>query len=161
MQSSSTQIDGLLNLPSTQNNLDLGNDEPANAGVVSTPRNNSTQMPDSSVFSSASLETPTDSVIPPALPESNQPEATDLSAARSQSEHPPAPVDPVAPSWETSESRTNWEAEREEDTQDDESTDEEDYPFWANLKEDTSVPDQEELREIEESGREMSALHRE
>lgn len=161
MPPSSTQIGALLNVPSTQDNLDLRNDDHGNAGVVSTPRNDSTQMPDSLVFPSASLETPGDSVIPPALPESHQPEATDLPASRSQSEHPPAPADPVAPSWETSESRTNWEAEREEDSQDDESTDEDDYPFWENLKEDTSDPDQEELREIEESGREISALHRE
>lgn len=100
----------------------------------------------------------TDSVVAPAVREDSQVEATDLPATRSQSEHPPAPTDTVGQSWGTSTSQINWEGDREEDSQDDESTDEEEYPYWANLKEDTSVPDQEELRVIEESGHEINAL---
>lgn len=144
-----------------QNSVDLRDDGHADANVTAALRNNSNPVPDSLVFSSTSLFPPIDSVVSPAVPEGSQPEATDLPAIRSQSEHPPAPADPVVQGWETSASRTNWEGEREEDSQDDESTDEEDYPFWANLKEDTSAPDQEELRAIEESGHETSALDRE
>lgn len=110
----------------------------------------------------SSLNPPiTESSVAPAVPGDIQAEATDLPATRSQSEHPPAPTDNVGQSWGTSTSQINWEGEREEDSQDDESTDEEEYPYWANLKEDTSVPDQEELRAIEESGHETNALDRE
>lgn len=131
-----------------QNSVDLRDDGHANSNVTAVPRNNSNPARASSLD-------------PPAVPEESQAEATDLPVTRSQSEHPPAPTDPVTQGWETSASRTNWEGEREEDSQDDESTDEEDYPFWANLKEDTSVPDPDELRAIEESGHETSALDRE
>lgn len=137
------------------NSVDLRGDGHANLIINAAPSNNSNPVSD------PSLDLPTDSVAAPAVPEESQAEATDLPATRSQSEHPSAPVDPVVQGWETSASRTNWEGEREEDSQDDESTDEEDYPFWANLKEDTSVPDQEELRAIEESGHETNALDRE
>ena len=70
----------------------------------------------------------------------------------------PAIIDPAAPGWEASETRGEWAGEREEESQDDDSTDEEDYPFWVNLKEDTSSPDEEELRAIEQTTHEVSAL---
>lgn len=72
----------------------------------------------------------------------------------------PGLVDPAAPGWDAAEPRGEWVGEREEESQDDDSTDEEDYPFWANLKEDTSSPDEEELRAIEETMDEASALDR-
>lgn len=138
------------------NNVDLHAGGHANSNVTAASRSNSNPIRDSS------LDPPTrDALVSPAVPEDSQAEATDLPATRSQSEHPPASTDTAAQGWGTSASQINWEGEREEDSQDDESTDEEDYPFWANLKEDTSVPDQEELRAIEESGHETSALNRE
>ena len=137
------------------NSVDLRDDGHTNLTLTAASSNNSNPAPD------FSLDPPIDSVVSPDVPHDGQAEATDVPATRSQSEHPPARTDPAVQGWETSASRTNWEGEREEDSQDDESTDEEDYPFWENLKEDISVPDQEELRAIEESGHETSALDRE
>lgn len=143
-----------LLLPS--NGGDLHDSGFGDLNVPAAPRSNSNPIQDSS------LDPPTiDSVVSPPVPEDNQAEATDPPATRSQSEHPPAPTDGVGQSWGTSASQINWEGDREEDSQDDESTDEEEYPFWATLKEDTSVPDQEELKAIEESGQETNALDRE
>ena len=48
------------------------------------------------------------------------------------------------------------EGEREEDS--DDSTDEEEHPYWANLKEDSSTPDEKELKVIEDTIDEKSAL---
>ena len=143
-----------LLLPSNSGDLHEGSF--VNLNVPAAPSNNGNPTQDSS------LNPPTaDLVVAPAVPGDIQAETTDLPATPSQSEHPPAPTDTVGQSWGTSTSQINWEGEREEDSQDDESTDEEDYPYWANLKEDTSVPDQEELRAIEESGHETNALDRE
>lgn len=72
----------------------------------------------------------------------------------------PGTIDPSAQGWPVPEPRPNWDGEREEDSQDDESTDEEDFPFWANLKEDTSSPDEEELKVMEGNKTEISALDR-
>lgn len=135
---------------------DLRNGSHTDLNEPAAPRNHSNPVRDSSLGPPR-----VDSVVSPGAPEDSQAEPTDLPVARSQSEHPPAPTDTVGQGWGTSASQINWEGEREEDSQDDESTDEEDYPFWANLKEDTSVPDQEELRAIEESGHETNALDRE
>lgn len=52
------------------------------------------------------------------------------------------------------------EGERDDDDSD-ESEDEEEHPFWANLKEDTSAPDERELKIIEENVEEVSALDHE
>lgn len=43
---------------------------------------------------------------------------------------------------------------------DDELQDDEEDPWWADLKEDTSVPNEEELKEIEQGSPEISALDR-
>lgn len=130
--------------------------------AIAGPGNDSPPNPDSLAFPSSSVDITNDSTVQPPVPEDTQPGLFDLATTHSQSEPPPPPPPPdAAPSiWETSESRTNWEADREEDSQEDDSTDEEDYPFWANLKEDTSTPDQDELRAIE-SGHETSGLDRE
>lgn len=151
--SSSTQNTATLHQPPLQNDLDQHDSSSANDGGPATPRDNTT------------LENPTDLVVPSVLPEDSQPETADLGTLRSQSERPPPPpvdpADPAASGWENVPPGANWEGDHEEDTQDDDSTDEEDYSFWANLKEDTSGPDQEELRAIEESGHETNALDRE
>ena len=47
----------------------------------------------------------------------------------------------------------------EHDSQDEDS-EEEDIPYWANLKEDDSVPDAQELKEIEDTVHETSAVNR-
>lgn len=98
----------------------------------------------------------------PAVDNAGQPTTGEISAAEPVDPQPPAVTDPTAPGWEVGapESRGDWGGEREEESQDDESTDEEDYPFWANIKEDTSSPDEEELRAIEETMDEVSALDR-
>ena len=73
----------------------------------------------------------------------------------------PAVIDPVAPPvWDVAEPRGEWSVEREEESQDEDSTDDEDYPLWANIREDTSGPDEEELKAIEETMDEISALDR-
>lgn len=46
----------------------------------------------------------------------------------------------------------------EGDDDSDDSTDEEEHPYWVNLKEDTSSPDERELKMIEETGNETSAI---
>jgi len=46
----------------------------------------------------------------------------------------------------------------EGDDDSDDSTDEEEHPYWVNLKEDTSSPDERELKMIEETGNEISAI---
>lgn len=99
-------------------------------------------------------------VATPAIENASQPANGDTSAADSVDPQPPAAADPTAPGWDARETRGDWSGEREEESQDDESTDEEDYPFWANIKEDTSGPDEEELRAIEETMNEVSALDR-
>ena len=178
----STQIATSLHIPAVQNDADLHDAGAAHADGSATPRNNGISISDSVAFLPSSLDAPVESVVPPAFSEGDRPERADSLATRTESEHPPAPAVPLATSWdsgtnwereqeavpsrthwegeqETAPPRTNWEGEHEEDSQDDDSTDEEDFPFWANLKEDTSVPDQEELRAIEESGHEISALN--
>ena len=52
------------------------------------------------------------------------------------------------------------EGERDDDDSED-SEDEEEHPYWANLKEDTSSPDERELKIIEENVVEVSALDHE
>ena len=47
----------------------------------------------------------------------------------------------------------------ENDSQDEDS-EEEDIPYWASLKEDDSVPDAQELKEIEDTIDETNALNR-
>ena len=47
----------------------------------------------------------------------------------------------------------------ENDSQDEDS-EEEDIPYWANLKEDDSIPDAQELKEIEDTVDETNALDR-
>lgn len=105
----------------------------------------------------------------PAVDNTGHPANGEISVAVPIDRQPPAVTDPAAPGWEepapgwevgAPESRGDWGGEREEESQDDESTDEEDYPFWANIKEDTSSPDEEELRAIEETMDEVSALDR-
>lgn len=117
----------------------------------------------------------------PAVDNAGHPANGEISVADPVDPQPPAMTDPDAPGWEEAaapesrgdwgapqsrgdwgapESRGDWGGEREEESQDDESTDEEDYPFWANIKEDTSSPDEEELRAIEETMDEVSALDR-
>lgn len=49
--------------------------------------------------------------------------------------------------------------ERDDDS--DDSTDEDEHPYWANLKEDTSAPDERELKMLEETGNEVSATDHE
>ena len=51
------------------------------------------------------------------------------------------------------------EADAEEDS--DDSSEEEEHPYWVNLKEDTSTPDEQELKQIDETGNEVSALDHE
>ncbi len=46
----------------------------------------------------------------------------------------------------------------EGDDDSDESTDEEEHPYWVKLNEDTSSPDERELKMIEENGNETSAM---
>ena len=46
----------------------------------------------------------------------------------------------------------------EGDDDSDDSTDEEEHPYWVTLKEDTSTPDERELKMIEDAGKEFSAL---
>lgn len=98
----------------------------------------------------------------PAGEDAGPPANRDGSAADPVDRQPPAVTPPPAPGWDAPESRGDWVGgEREEESQDDDSTDgEEDYPFWVNLKEDTSSPDEEELRAIEETMDEVSALDR-
>ena len=60
--------------------------------------------------------------------------------------------------------RNDREAAAEEDEGDeesDDSSDEEEHPYWVNLKEDTSAPDDRELKTIEDLGTEVSALDHE
>lgn len=92
--------------------------------------------------------------------ETSQPETGEMPPAIPASELVPGTIDPSAQRWPVPEPRPNWDGEREEDSQDDESTDEEDFPFWANLKEDISSPDEEELKVIEGNKNEISALDR-
>ena len=47
------------------------------------------------------------------------------------------------------------------DEDSDDSSDEEEHPYWVNLKEDTSAPEEQELKQIEETGNEVSALDHE
>ena len=51
--------------------------------------------------------------------------------------------------------------EEEGDEESDDSSDEEEHPYWVNLKEDTSAPDDRELKVIEDSVNEVSALDHE
>ncbi|MCJ1469986.1 hypothetical protein MMC07_008631 [Pseudocyphellaria aurata] len=97
----------------------------------------------------------------PAVENASQPASGDVSAEAPADPQPPAATDPAAPVWDAPEPRGDWGGEREEESQDDDSTDDEDYPFWANIKEDTSGPDEEELRAIEETIDEVSALDHE
>ena len=96
-----------------------------------------------------------------AIENASPPANGEISAADRVDPQPPAAIDPTAPGWDAPDPRGDWGGEREEESQDDDSTDEEDYPFWANIKEDTSSPDEEELRAIEETMDEVSALDRE
>jgi hypothetical protein len=160
LPSPSTQNDESIHLTSNQSNTGLRDDDGhVDLNAIAGPRNDGPLIPDSLAFPSASLGIADDSAVQPPIPDNVQPELGDLPTTQSQSEQVPPP-DPAPPTWETSEPRTNWEGDREEDSQDDDSTDEEDYPFWANLKEDTSAPDQDELRAIESSN-ETSGLDRE
>ena len=139
-------------------------------GLVPISSNGSTVNDDIHVIAAAHTPSMNDSIFtwhsssaPPPAPsaesvttprldifETNQPERGEVPPANPQSEQPPD-ITPPPPEWE---------GERDEDSQDDDSEDEEDYSFWANLKEDTSSPDEEELKAIEESGHEISALDR-
>lgn len=92
--------------------------------------------------------------------DTSQPADGAVPATNTSDQPLPAIIDPAAPGWDAAEPRAEWTGEREEESQDDDSTDEEDYPFWVNLKEDTSSPDEEELRAIEETMDEVSALDR-
>lgn len=134
---------------SNGNAVDGNGPEIVTAPTLSTPDNlftwHSTSMPPPA---------PSTELIPsPRLenPEANQAEAGEVPPINSADERALDTTPPPA----------DWEGEREEDSQDDDSTDEEDYSFWANLKEDTSSPDEEELKVIEENGHEISALDRE
>lgn len=55
--------------------------------------------------------------------------------------------------------REGEDGERDDDS--DDSTDEAEHPYWVNLKEDTSIPDERELKMIEEAGDEVNALDHE
>ncbi|KAL6720276.1 hypothetical protein ACLMJK_002197 [Lecanora helva] len=93
-------------------------------------------------------------------------EHTDIDEARGQgsereSQEPPAtPGGPREPDSEQAQENRQEaggeEDEGEEDSED--SSDEEEQPYWVNLKEDTSAPDERELKILEESGNEVSAL---
>lgn len=112
-------------------------------------------------FAPVTLETDAVPAAIPAVENTGPPANGDGSTADPVDPQPPAATDPTAPGWDAPESRGDWGGgEREEESQDDDSTDEEDYPFWANIKEDPSSPDEEELRAIEETMDEVSALDR-
>lgn len=112
-------------------------------------------------FAPVTLETDAVPASIPAVENTGPPANGDGSTADPVDPQPPAATDPTAPGWDAPESRGDWGGgEREEESQDDDSTDEEDYPFWANIKEDPSSPDEEELRAIEETMDEVSALDR-
>lgn len=97
----------------------------------------------------------------PVVDNASQPASRDVLVEVRADPQPPAATDPTPPGWDAPEPRgDSWGGEREEESQDDDSTDDEDYPFWANIKEDTSGPDEEELRAIEETMDEVSALDR-
>lgn len=97
------------------------------------------------VQSAEPISTPQLDIVEPSQPERGEIPQANADGQQASDIIPPPP---------------EWEGEREEDSQDDDSTDEEDYSFWANLKEDTSSPDEEELKAIEEGGHEISALDR-
>ncbi len=95
----------------------------------------------------------------PVVEDIGAPADGELSATNRVDPQPPPPTDPH-PAWQPPPEPTGeWGGEREDESQDDDSTDEEDYPFWANVKEDTSTPDGEELKAIEEKD-EVNALAR-
>lgn len=146
--SPTTHLEGLVHISSNGSTV---NEDSHGAAVALTPSMDDNPF----TWHSSSAPPPAPSTEPAATPrldifETNQTERGEIPPANPNGEQPPD-IAPPPPEWE---------GERDEDSQDDDSTDEEDYSFWTNLKEDTSGPDEEELKAIEEGGHEISALDR-
>lgn len=164
----------LAPLPASQDNVesaspsgtinDAAHDDSGAAAAVAVdvPAHGNRTTPDPSPLPPISLNPEAGLMPPPPLHETGRSEADEVPPVDSSADHPPPPPPPdsAASGWGEVDPTDQWEGDPEEESPDEDSTDEEDNPFWTSLKEDTSGPDEEELKVIEGSLNETSALDR-
>lgn len=96
--------------------------------------------------------------------DSIQPADTEGAPPQNPANPPPAVAGDSPPPQENGDEQANSEQREggeDNESQDDDSSDEEERAYWADFVEDTSGPDERELKMIEEDGQETDALNRE
>ena len=170
------QAEGSGNAPSTEGEaMDITPDNPAseqdtpnNTATLSVQSNDQStplhlvhvQIPQGTVDGALPVETPVEVVglVDAPTPDSHAREAAIRAIEQQMAEH-------ANTNGTTREERPDpqveAEGEGEGDDDSDDSTDEEEHPYWTNLKEDTSSPDERELKVIEDTIDETNAFDHE